>query len=363
MICLLGIVYVHAWTGLDGNSLVKAGGTAQGMLRWGLIELLGRSSVPLLSIISGWLVAASLMKRGWRTFVAGKVRTVLAPMVLWNALAILLVSGAALAGWMKAPTPTSWWWTVDELLCLASPDDINVQMPFLRDLFVCMLAAPLLVRSPTRALAAVAALALAWAVSGLAFPLLLRPSILVFFVAGILARRFDLAVPAASRPILVSGGVYLLLAAGRVWLETAGMGQGIDNPALLNAFDLVMRFATALFFWSLAWRLAETRFGRLVLRAEPYVFLMFCAHLIMIWLAGPLIGRLTGPLGSPYYPLFLLAQPLLVLGASLLLGRMLVRGAPSVALVLSGGRLGSNRRPVPAAPDAARPGVRAERRC
>jgi hypothetical protein len=149
VICILGIVYVHAWTGRNGHDLQMLDHTSQGMLRWALIELMGRSSVPLLSMISGWLVAPSIARRGARHFLAGKLRTVFVPMVLWNALAIVLVSGAALAGWIYAPQPVSVWWVVNELLCLITPDDINVQIPFLRDLFLCMLAVPCWCAGPT----------------------------------------------------------------------------------------------------------------------------------------------------------------------------------------------------------------------
>lgn len=339
VLCILGIVYVHAWTGLVGSDLIKLNETPQGMLRWSLIELLGRSSVPLLSIISGWLVAASLAKRGWHSFLGGKMRTILAPMVLWNALAIMFVSGAAWLGWIQAPMPTTWWWTIDELFCLATPDDINVQMSFLRDLFVCMLAAPLLVRLPKWTLGLIAALTIGWVVSGVSLIVLLRPSILLFFIVGILARRHDLAAWMASRPIILVASAYIVFATALVWLETVGEARGINDQTLLVSVDLVMRFTTALFFWSIAWRLADTRIGQWLLRFEPYAFLMFCSHLIMIWLGGPFIGQWTGTMGSPLWPAFLLVQPLLVLGATLLLGHTLNAISPAAATLLSGGRL------------------------
>lgn len=330
---------MHAWTGLVGSDLIKLNETPQGMLRWSLIELLGRSSVPLLSIISGWLVAASLAKRDWKSFLGGKARTILAPMVLWNALAIMLVSGAAWLGWIQAPLPTTWWWTIDELLCLATPDDINVQMSFLRDLFVCMALAPLLVRLPNWALGLIAMLTIGWVLSGLSLLVLLRPSILLFFIFGILARRHDLAAQMALRPIILVASAYVVFATALVWLQTVGEARGIKDPTLLLSVDLLMRFTTALFFWSIAWRLADTRFGQWVLRFEPYAFLMFCSHLIMIWLGGPFIGQWTGTMGSPLWPVFFLAQPLLVLGATLLLGRALNAISPAAATLLSGGRL------------------------
>ena len=348
VLCILGIVYVHAWTGLVGSEIIKLNDTPQGLLRWSLIELLGRSSVPLLSIISGWLVAASLAKRGGWSFLGGKARAILAPMILWNALAIMFVSGAAWLGWIQAPLPTTWRWTIGELLSLTSPNDINVQMSFLRDLFICMAVAPLLVRLPNWALGVIAAITVGWVISGFSFILLLRPSILLFFVMGILARRHDLAVWMASRPIAMVGGAYAIMAAALIWLETRGEQHGINAPTLLVSMDLVMRFSTALFFWVIAWRLADTRAARLILRFEPYAFLMFCSHLIMIWLGGPFIGQWTGTMGSPFYPAFLLAQPFLVLGATLVLGRALNAISPAAATLLSGGRLSSeaSARPV-----------------
>jgi hypothetical protein len=350
VLCILGIVYAHAWTGLAGPDLARMNDTAQGLLRWALIDLLGRSAVPLLSIVSGWLVATSVAKSGLRAFFAAKARAVLLPMVMWNALALALVSGAAWVGWIQAPLPTTLWWTIDELLCLATPNDINVQMSFLRDLFICMLAAPLLMRLRGWALGMIAAATLIWAVSGFAFVLLLRPSILLFFVLGIAVRRYDLAVIAASRPMLFIAGGYTLMAIIQIWLETVGTDRGVDHPVLLASIDLLTRFVTAWFFWSIAWRLTGSRAAAALLQIEPFAFMMFCSHLIMMWLAGPLIGRLIGPLGAPLYPAFLLAQPFLALAATLILGASLKDAMSSVAALLSGGRLSpGNRAPHPRA--------------
>ena len=48
VVCIAGVVYVHAWTGLDGHALELARGTPQEVLRWVLMEVFGRSAVPLL---------------------------------------------------------------------------------------------------------------------------------------------------------------------------------------------------------------------------------------------------------------------------------------------------------------------------
>jgi hypothetical protein len=350
VLCILGIVYVHAWTGLPGWALANSDHTMQGALRWTLMEFLGRSAVPLLGMISGWLVAGSAASRPYPQFVAGKVRTILLPMAAWNAIAIVLVSSAAYAGLLAAPrpplSPAAFQWFANELFSLTRVNHINVQMPFLRDLFVCMLMAPFLLRMSNWWLVAVALTAAVWAISGEFLYLLLRPAILLFFVSGILVRRAGLETRAVSLPMLAALAPFIALALLRVVLAIGTDFNG-DHPHLRVALDLVLRFAAALAFWRLSWALAGSRAAPMLLRVEPFMFLMFCCHLILIWFGGPAIGSVVGKLGSPLYPLFLIAHPFLALGASMLIGLALVRVAPGAARFLSGGRL---KRPRPAGP-------------
>ena len=193
VLCILGIVYVHAWTGLDGDQLAKMDSTHQGIVRWVLIELVGRSAVPLLGAISGWLSGPSARKRSYGAFVKVKARTILAPMLLWNVIAMVLVCGFAHWGTLAAPVPSSIGEAFDWIGCVTQPNPINVQISFLRDLFLCMCAAPLLARLSNRWLWAAWGFALLWSASGIVFPLLLRPPILLFFLSGMLARRHGTA--------------------------------------------------------------------------------------------------------------------------------------------------------------------------
>ncbi len=60
VICILGVVYVHAWTGLNGHDLEIARGTPQENLRWLLMEIFGRSAVPLLGVMAAFIFAAQM---------------------------------------------------------------------------------------------------------------------------------------------------------------------------------------------------------------------------------------------------------------------------------------------------------------
>ncbi len=337
VICILGVVYVHAWTGLNGHDLESLRGTSQDSLRWGLMEVFGRSAVPLLGLISGWLVEGSSRTHDWLRHVGRKARTILLPMILWNALAILFVSGAAWMLGLSAPVPSSTGWMFEELFIVSRNPDINVQMPFLRDLFLCMLAAPLFVRLPGWALGAVAAMAALCQIMGWGPPVLMRASILFFFIMGIVTRREGLADRVAALPWMVAAPPFALLMTAQLYisLHPGALPPGIGTAVL----DMAVRVAAALFFWRLAWSLAASAARGMLLRIEPFAFFLFCSHLILIWLGGPVLGVVFGKLGSPFYPAYLLVQPLLVLVAVVLLGSLLSRAAPGLAKLLSGGRL------------------------
>lgn len=366
VISIMGMIYVHAWTGLGGWALSQAADTPQGVLRWLLIEFLGRGAVPLLGMVSGWLVAGSVLKRPYGEFLTGKARTILLPMVLWNAIAIVLVSGAAYAGLIAAPTPSSIMWVVNELTTLTRTAHIDVQMAFLRDLFVCMAFAPLLARLPGRALVVTAVGLAAWTIADVHFPLLLRPMIALFFVCGMLARRYDWANRVTAWPLAAILIPFALLVAARVWLAIYGWEISSAYPMAREAFIVSLRFVAALVFWRIAWSLAAGAGGRFVLRAEPYVFVTFCSHLIFMWLLGNAIGQVTGKLGAPLYPAFLIAQPFLCLGFAVLISRLLLWRTPWAADILSGGRLRRAPRHAAAArkgadaPAAAAPAARSE---
>ncbi|WP_246152636.1 acyltransferase family protein [Sphingomonas montanisoli] len=352
LICILGVVYVHAWTGLGGDKMTALAGSGQDVLRWSLVELFGRSAVPLLSIISGWLVAGSVTKRSYRVFVGGKTRAILLPMLLWNAIAIVLVVGAGALRIVPAPLLGDLRWVLDNMLELTRAGDINVQMGFLRDLFLCMLIAPVIARWPTSALASVAVLSGIYMISEYNAPILLRPSILMFFTLGIIARRHGWAERLAILPWWQAALPFAILVVPKTLLSIWGHGSADYHRFLLASTDLALRAAAALLVWRCAIALAQTAAGRRALVLERYAFFLFCSHLIFMWLIGPAIGDLTGPMGSRWWPAYFILQPLLALGFAIGLAQAIVAVSPKVAETLSGGRIGGRRQ---ATSPAARP--------
>ena len=348
LLCILGIVYVHGWTGLSGDAMAAQAGLPQDVLRWTLMELVGRGAVPLLSLVSGWLVARSLARRGAGGLIAAKARTVLLPMLLWNALAMLLVVGAAWLGVADLPSLGGPAWLADNLLNLTRAGDINVQTAFLRDLFLCMLAAPMLVRQREGRLWLLIGATAVWAVAGWQLYLLLRPSILLFFVAGILASRHGMAERLGALAPWRAALPFFAILPFKIWLSISSETNAGYPPELLNGVDLLLRASAALLAWRMAMAIARHRAAPTLLGLERYGFLLFCSHLLFMWLIAPGIGALTGPMGSPGWPLYFLAQPMLALGFAMLLASFIEASSPRAAALLSGGRLGSAQTASPA---------------
>src|SRR3546814_1590152 len=90
---------------------------------------------------------------------------------------------------------------------------------------------------------------------------------------------------------------------------------------MLAAFDNFLRLVAALLFWKLSAFLANGRFAAAISRFDPYTFLLFCTHVMMMWLIAPVIGPLFGRFGEPGYPIFLLMLPIMALAGAVGIGR------------------------------------------
>lgn len=339
VLCIVGMIYAHTWTGRTTAYVIHHSTTTHGMLRWVLTEMIGRSSVPLLGMVSGWLVASSAMKRGYWRFALDKARTILAPMVAWNVICLALVLAGVWVGWVRGPRFLGWDWAFQEIFAAWEFNDLNFQMPFLRDLFVLMLMAPLIVRLRSSWLVLLWIVVVVWTIGGWWFPLLLRPQIAVFFVLGIGARRCGLADRVAGIPLWLGAVPFVILGPVKVGLSIWGWQFGREHTEIVAAIELAMRLAAALFMWRLALALVGSRVAPAICRFERYAFLLFCSHMVGFWLFGRPVGEMLGRLDEPGYPVYLVVQPFLALVSTVLLGWGLVRLSPRLAGLLSGGRL------------------------
>lgn len=311
VLCIVPVAYVHVTL---GEGVTPVGAALRGVLR----DLLGRSSVLLLSIVSGLLMVRVFATRGYGRGVWGRVQGLVVPMVAWNVLAIGL---SALMGRAVASEG------INAVLALTDHGATR-PLTFLRDLFVVSLLTPLLVVGIRRAGL--------WLLVPLAFaggfvstkPILAHSQILSYFAIGVgfavlrLERLRVVQWGARAAPWLLL--VLAVLSAARPFVEALAF---MDR----NVFDaLVRRPVCAASFWVLSARAVQWEgFRRLVVRwLEPAIFAMFLSHSIVLHLLRQ--GLLSTGVRHPAAGLAAwLAMPFISLGIAVV-GQRVMLWAPDV---------------------------------
>src|SRR3546814_19755885 len=125
-----GNVPTHAWAGIGLSGSRNHGLDWTSGLYWFLVEVFSRSSVPLLSVISGWLVAASIDRRDYWGFVREKAQGLLGPMLVWNLIAVTLVGIAVIGVGLDAEFEPTGITLAHELASLTERGTFNVQTAF-----------------------------------------------------------------------------------------------------------------------------------------------------------------------------------------------------------------------------------------
>lgn len=309
MLCIVSVAYVHVSM---GEAQSPVGAATQGVLR----GLLGRSSVLLLSAVSGLLMVRVFSTRSWAVAAWGRARGLIIPMVVWNAVAL----GVTLL--LRHPIP-------DDLVnALFAVTDHGLTRPltFLRDLFVVALLTPVVVVGIRRfGLWLLVPLFLAGGFVSTK-PIVAHSQIVSYFALGI-----GFGVLHLERLRIVG-----LIARVAPWLLVALMVLSAARPLTgdalafmdTNAFDaLVRRPVCASSFWVIAMRVAKHEPSRRFIARwlEPAMFAMFLSHGVVLfglrWVALSL--GVDGPAARLVVWLVL---PFTALALAVLLQQVLRRG-------------------------------------
>ncbi len=240
-LCVLLMTYVHLYNPVAPGDAVAVA------IRAVMVDVLGRSSVPLLSVVSGLLIVPFFARRSWLGGIGERARKLVLPMIAVNALAVILLG---------RPQGS----LVNAITGLAG-EPVLLYMAFLRDLFVLCAVAPALIWLVRRAPVPMAMLGLAYYLANTGNLVIFRPQIAGFFLLGIfIAVWGTIRIPAA--PVMIAFALVLVL-------------QIIVHPQSALYDLLVRRPVTAAAFWVFA------RNARHMPRFGPAVFLFFLLHGLM----------------------------------------------------------------------------------
>lgn len=334
VLCIGFMMTVHVWPGAD--AVLDARHAAPlGAFYWVVIDFLGRAAVPLLGIVSGYLLCRGLLQKpndGWKV-IRAKARVLIVPMALWSALLLAVdATGEQVLG-QNVFLPQGPLGYLNAFLAVSEPP-YNVPLAFLRDIFICAVFAlavmPLVRSRPALALGLALAVNVAdFAAGGV---LLLRPSIMTFYILGFLM----VLRPDPGR--LPGPAVLFALLLADVILQLSTPADIAGAPGVFE--NLFHRFTVAALMWkSSVWL---TRHGgglrRALMRTEPSIFFIFCSHMIFVGAFAALANIVGVRLSAPIYVVIFALQIALIFAGGLAGHRLLQRVWPQALDVLMGSR-------------------------
>jgi len=282
-ISVMLMIYVH----VPGTQLISdASGIAAGIrldhwLESLLIEGPGRASAALLSVISGYLAAITLVRSGgWSTTLyKRRFSSLIIPMCSWAFITWVVYM---ILGRHDSIHMTEGSSLLDRLNVIffitETPYGPTMHLGFLRDLFVCVLLSPLLLLLLRR------------------FPVFILAALSLYYLSGYVS-----PVAIILRPLVI-----LCFALGMLFAIRHTALDKLDN------------------YW--------------------WVFVTFCSHFLVMsiifyaaWLP------LAGDRDSPVYLVWFLSAPFIALACAATMVYVLNRFLPPLARLISGGRLSSSK--------------------
>lgn len=337
ILLIAGIVFVH----VPYDQQTSPFNGANGLFDW-LRVFLGdsffRIGVPCLSAISGYL----LFQRGltgfdYRKVVSSKLRTVLAPFLLWNLGLFALVLLVQRFGIGIGYFPDLWQAPTREVLSLGFALEgfpVNLPLYFLRDLLVCILLSPILAllvqRSPKLTCGLLFAIAV---IPDVTIGIVLKKSILFSFTFGACLALHRIDAKALDRHAVA--GLGLTLAAATI-LSIGLYRFGPDFPFWLDLARNTLSIVGAVGFWLLSALLIRTRAGQKLAATGSLSFWIFCGHypvLVVLWMIWNRAG------GDPaLYPYFYIGAVLVTYTVLAISNRVAASRTPGLYRMLTGSR-------------------------
>ena len=294
-----------------------------------LVDLFGRSSVPLLSVVSGILMIHYFGKRTYLQAIGQRSVSLVWPMVVWNTVALgcyVYLSGDVYS-WQQIP---------GRLLAFTG-DGYWTHLTFLRDLFAICVIAPLLIRLIQLYGAVTLAGVLLLCVLCDLRPFLLRDSLLFYFTVGLYVGFYRLKTP------FPTDFLAFLSFCGMALVTLISIVNAMDQSRFVflsdNQFDLLVRRPLcAIVFWHVAAFVVKSKGITEFIseRVEPAIFLMFLSHVLVSNILGSVFFRFETFHSPILYFLVWLSMPFASLFAAMCAIRVLDRCPKSVSILVQG---------------------------
>ena len=339
---IVGVVFIHAYettVWLNGYAVAAAGQAAWSQfVRDFVSQGVARVSVPLFFLMAAYLLFFGFdgSAAGYLSRLKSRARTLLVPFLFWNVAVVALFALAQTLPWTaplfnsgKPPVADyglqQW---LDALLGLTQPP-IAYQFWFIRDLFLLVLASPLVHLAVTRApVAGALALGACWTAGiGVGIPSI--EGVLFFYLGAWLGmRRADLCRVDRFGTVLVLAFAVLALAdaASKDWVVNDYLHKGMILVGVAAALHAVGRIRR------------DGRLERWLITLSAASFFVFAMHEPALTFVRKVTYRLIAPDTAVATIAAYFAIPLALIAVLAALYFPLKRRLPRLMALATGGR-------------------------
>lgn len=282
-----------------------------------VIDLLGRTAVPLLSLISGMLLVSSFSERSGQSILKSKLKTLIVPMIFWSTPMLVIVCGKSIITDEPGLRPDGLLEWANALFAITK-SPANGPLHFLRDIFIMSGYGIAILFVYRRLKWAGILLAL---IVGLVeqIPgglLIFRNQIASMYVFGLVLALLGHAGWKPNWPLVATlvGAMILSIAFGPALHSESG-------HIATRLLEHLPKIAMSFLIWRLAFEVASrpTALRTMFDRLEPHIFTIFCSHAIVAAFVAGLALAFGLSEHSPSHGLLLLAQigTFIILGVAL----------------------------------------------
>ncbi len=338
--CIVAMMWVHVTPGLGHPSYINGGPMAA--VGDFFAQTMGRISVTTLSFVSGFLFWRTGLDRPTGEILRRQALAIYAPMLVWNAIYILLAVGKEVLIGSNATAldnlGTDSWALVNAWTGLAG-GTANQSLFFIRDLVVATVIILIISPAIRRVPLIVLPLALIISVWPDTRPLLFRPTIFTFMCLGAIAARLDLSVWALSAPrTALTWGFGLTLVSLVMALQ--GLAAGAVGEDL---FDMIRRAGIGFLILAFTRAVVPSALARKIATLGRHSFLAYLCHTAVIGVLWVFWRSAFGDELQPTYLGFFLATPFVIYAMAVFGGKVLDRSPAPLQMLLRGKILGTGQ--------------------
>ena len=355
VLCIAAMMFVHVRHYEPAAGLAAASAVGFDLLENFLRDGVSRASVGPLSMISGFLLWATLAKGAkLPDLIQRRFFSIYVPMIIWALITLavytpisMFIAPTFLDRGLAETTNSALYLLNTVFFITHAPEGATLHLAFLRDIFMCVVISPLLLKLIRVAPILLFTGLVALFVLKINSIIVLRPLILLSFAIGLFLAEKRVNLSAADRYLPLWA---VLFAASSMLI--IGWDKGIFPKAMHEltfaagpmSFDIktsvlapLVRLTGSLFVWTAVARLAGAAW---IMQLRPVTFLAYCSHVLALTVIYYAIWRplVAGP-EDAFYPVWFLMAPAVSFAVAMALFTVLKRISPTLAAMLSGNRL------------------------